>query len=247
MQLELRALHRRLGATFVYVTHDQTEAMTLGDRVAVMKKGVLQQVAPPQELYDYPVNLFVAGFIGSPAMNMIKARLDRTPDEKFRFDLGRQHLDVPASLLEARPALRGWVGRDVVVGIRPEDMEDSALVGTAEGRTLTGRAELVEAMGSEVLIHVRIDAPPVVTEDTVELAADTGAAGEILVNEHTLGTSIAVARVSPRTGIREGDSPVLVVDTERIHVFDPETGSSIWGDRGATHQTQTQTHTEEGR
>ena len=226
MRAEIARIQKDLNVTTIYVTHDQTEAMTLGDRVAVMKKGLLQQVAAPQELYDHPVNLFVAGFIGSPAMNLVEARLEETRDGGSAFVLGTQRLTVPDALFTARPALRRYVGRDLVLGIRPEDLEDAALVEPADGRVLTGRAELVEAMGSEVLVHVRVDASPVVTEDTKELAADAGA--EALPSAAGSGSSVAVARVSPRTAIREGDDPEFVVDTERLHVFDPDTGRSIW-------------------
>jgi multiple sugar transport system ATP-binding protein len=225
MRAEIARLQRDLGVTTVYVTHDQTEAMTLGDRVAVMKKGVLQQVAPPQVLYDDPVNLFVAGFIGSPAMNMAKARLTHSAGS-WSFTLGSQQLSVPAALLEHRPALTRYAGRDVVVGIRPEDMEDAALVGgELQGRVLTGTAELVEAMGSDVLVHVSVDAPPVVTDDTRELAADAGA--DDPARAAGGDSSVVVARVSPRTAIRERQPVRLTVDTERLHVFDPDTGLSI--------------------
>ena len=226
MRAEIARLQRDLGVTTVYVTHDQTEAMTLGDRVAVMKKGVLQQVAPPQVLYDDPVNLFVAGFIGSPAMNLVEARLALSTDGGGTLSLAGQELAVPPALLARRPGLRRYDGRSVIVGMRPEDMEDAALAGgDGTGRTLTAVAELVEAMGSDVLVHVRIDAPPVLTDDTRELAADAGA--EDLQADAAAGTSVLVARVSPRTGIGEKQPVRLIVDTERLHLFDPETGLSV--------------------
>ena len=225
MRAEIARLQRDLGVTTLYVTHDQTEAMTLGDRVAVMKKGVLQQVAPPQVLYDHPVNLFVAGFIGSPAMNMLEGRLSES-DGTWSLAVGGQRLSVPPSLVARKPALRRYADRPVIVGMRPEDMEDAALEPDVSGdRTLVGEAELVEAMGSDVLVHVRVDAPPVVTEDTRELAADVGA--DELQADAVSGTSVVVARVSPRTRIHEGDQVRLTVDTERLHLFDPETGLSV--------------------
>jgi multiple sugar transport system ATP-binding protein len=221
---EIARLQQELGVTTIYVTHDQTEAMTLGDRVAVMKKGVLQQVAAPQVLYDDPVNLFVGGFIGSPAMNMAEARLVEA-DGRWSLHVGPHELVVPDALLVRRPALRGYAGRTVIVGMRPEDMEDAALgSGEAAGRSLPGTAELVEALGSDVLVHVRVDAPPVLTDDTRELAADAGAD---TMPEHGSATSVVVARVSPRTRIKERDTVRLTVDTERLHLFDPDTGLTI--------------------
>src|SRR4051812_29228087 len=171
MRAEIARIQRDLGVTTIYVTHDQTEAMTLGHRVAVMKKGELQQVAPPQELYDRPANLFVAGFIGSPAMNLLRGELSGTEGD-LRLSVGGQELRVGAEVLEQRPALRDYIGRAVAVGIRPEDMEDAGLSEAAEGSRLTSRAELVEAMGSDVLVHFTIEAAAVVTEDTKELARD---------------------------------------------------------------------------
>ena len=226
MRAEIARLQRDLGVTTVYVTHDQTEAMTLGDRVAVMKKGVLQQVAPPQVLYDDPVNLFVAGFIGSPAMNMLEGQLTLSADGGGSLAVAGQTLTVPPSLVSRRPALRRFDGRSVIVGIRPEDMEDPAVAGgESSGRTLAGTVELVEAMGSDVLVHLRVDAPPVLTDDTRELAAETGA-DELRADAGT-GTSVIVARVSPRTSIAERDQVRVIVDTERLHLFDPGTGLSV--------------------
>src|SRR4051794_27416682 len=172
---EIARIQRDLGVTTLYVTHDQTEAMTLGHRVAVMKKGLLQQAAAPQELYDRPVNLFVGGFIGSPAMNLVQTRLEETRSG-LRVALGEHTLALGPSVLSQRPALRGYVGRDIVVGIRPEDIEDAALVRDGKGaeHELEATADLVEAMGSEILVHFTVQAPPVVTEDTKELMADAG-------------------------------------------------------------------------
>src|SRR3954470_6004208 len=162
MRAEIARIQRDLGVTTLYVTHDQTEAMTLGHRVAVMKKGVLQQVPPPQELYDHPVNLFVGGFIGSPAMNMVRSRLKQTSTGKLELHIGEHTLHVSDLVLTNRPALRQYVGRDIVVGIRPEDMEDAALADAVSGRDhLDVNADLVEAMGSEVLVHFTVDAPRV--------------------------------------------------------------------------------------
>jgi multiple sugar transport system ATP-binding protein len=225
MRAEIARIQRRLGVTTIYVTHDQVEAMTLGDRVAVMRKGLLQQVDSPQVLYDHPLNLFVAGFIGSPAMNMLEGTVEEA-DGVLSFTLGSQRLVAPPELLAKRPALRSYVGRKVIVGIRPEDIEDAALVrGDATGARLTSTVDLVESMGSEVLVHFALDAPTVVTEDTKELAQDAGA-------DHTavaqLPHTVVVARFGPRTTAREGAQMEAVVDAEHMHVFDLETGLSIF-------------------
>ncbi|WP_017605468.1 ABC transporter ATP-binding protein [Nocardiopsis alkaliphila] len=223
MRAQIARIQRDLGVTTVYVTHDQTEAMTLGDRVAVMKRGVLQQVGPPQELYDRPDNLFVAGFVGSPGMNLMCVEL--TEDQgRLRVHVADQTLELPDGLLHRRPALRGHVGRKVVVGIRPEDMEDARIVGATEGATLTSVADLVEAMGSDVLVHFPVGASPVVTEDTRELARETGADEFPSVADHGV---VCVGRFSPRTHVFEGQTITVAVDTERIQFFDPTTGIAI--------------------
>ncbi|MFD6100709.1 ABC transporter ATP-binding protein [Nocardiopsis flavescens] len=223
MRAQIARIQRDLGVTTVYVTHDQTEAMTLGDRVAVMKRGVLQQVGPPQELYDHPRNLFVAGFVGSPGMNLLTASL--TDDGgRYRLHLGEQTLDLPDGLLHRRPALRGYAGAEVVLGIRPEDMEDAEIVGSTEGATLTSVADLVEAMGSDVLVHFPLGADPVVTEDTRELARDAGADDALSAAAEGV---VLVGRFSPRTHVFEGQDITVAVDTERLHFFDPATGTAI--------------------
>jgi multiple sugar transport system ATP-binding protein len=207
MRAEIHKLQRELGVTTIYVTHDQTEAMTMGDRVAVMRSGHLQQVADPQTLYDRPVNIFVAGFIGSPAMNMVDARLERDGDDLVvRF--GPYRLVVDAGLAAERPALVRY--REVVLGIRPEGFEDAAFTTEAPpGRTLEAIVGLREALGSEVLVHFSVAGP-----------AD---ASEFIESE-----SILVARVHPQSRAREGEPLRLVVDTRRLHFFDPETGAAIY-------------------
>ncbi|MCF2528507.1 ABC transporter ATP-binding protein [Yinghuangia soli] len=227
MRAQIARLTRELGVTTLYVTHDQVEAMTLGDRVAVMRKGVLQQVAPPQELYDHPVNLFVAGFIGSPAMNLLTGRLEQAEDGGLTVHLGGQHLAVPAELLDRRPALRAYADRQVIVGIRPEDLYDAADESgePPAGTLLRADADLVESMGSEVHVHVRLDVPPAVTDDVRELAEDAGAADQV-PDPGTAQTEV-VARFGPRTRVREGDTAALRVAVERMHFFDPGTGLSV--------------------
>ena len=159
--------------TTIYVTHDQVEAMTMGHRVAVMRKGELQQVAPPQELYDSPVNVFVGGFIGSPAMNMLEARIERA-NGGLAAVLGETRLALDDETLSRRPALAAYEGREVVLGIRPEDLDDAALANGDRRPRLTGRVEMREALGSEVLVHFTIAAPQAVTDDVRELAEDVG-------------------------------------------------------------------------
>jgi multiple sugar transport system ATP-binding protein len=227
MRAQIARLTQELGVTTVYVTHDQTEAMTLGDRVAVMKKGVLQQVASPQELYDSPVNLFVAGFIGSPAMNMMTGTLKATKAGAYEVRLGGQTLTVPPELTGDRPALASYADREVVVGIRPEDLYDAALDDTEppEGAVLHAQSDLVEAMGSEILVHVGIDAPPAVTADVQELARDAGADDQL--PDKGAQHSELVARFSPRSRARKGEQVAMRVAVERMHFFDPETGLSV--------------------
>jgi multiple sugar transport system ATP-binding protein len=226
---EISRLQHELGVTTIYVTHDQTEAMTMGDRVAVMRKGELQQVDNPQTLYERPVNIFVAGFIGSPAMNLVDAHL-HSVDGGMEVEVGGFRLPVPADVLAGRPALRDYADRLVVLGIRPEDMEDAALVSDAPPeRRIRSTVELREALGSDVLVHVPIDAKAAATEDVKELAADIDAAAPSANGAR----ATLVARLNPRTVAQEGDTIELVVDTHRLHFFDPDTGAGIYGDGGA--------------
>jgi multiple sugar transport system ATP-binding protein len=230
MRAEIARLQDDLGVTTIYVTHDQTEAMTMGDRVAVIKQGRLQQVDVPQVLYDEPVNLFVAGFIGSPSMNMVEATLDRD-QAGWGVSFAGIRLGLDDETVSHRGALARFEGRQVIVGIRPEDMEDAAIHDDARpDRVLTVTVDLREALGSEVLVHLMIDAPPVLTEDTRELARDSGI-GELETERHE-GRSPFVARLSPRTEARERQDIQLVVDTSRMHFFDPETGSGIYDETG---------------
>jgi multiple sugar transport system ATP-binding protein len=228
MRAQIARIQRDLGVTTVYVTHDQTEAMTLGDRVAVMRKGVLQQVGPPQELYDRPVNLFVAGFIGSPGMNVLSGRLEIDDDGHYWTVLDTERLRLADSVLFERPALKGYVGKDVIVGIRPEDMEDAEIAGAEEGRTLTSVADLVEAMGSDVLVHFPVQVRPARTAETEELADEGFTVG--LPEATRQDVTTLVGRFSPRTRVFEGQPVTVRVDTARLHFFDPESGSSIWND-----------------
>jgi multiple sugar transport system ATP-binding protein len=228
MRAEIAKIQANLGATTVYVTHDQTEAMTMGDRVAVIRRGRLQQVDTPQALYDRPANLFVGGFIGSPAMNLVEARLARD-DGGLTVTFGERSLELDPSVLDLRPALGAHVGRSVIVGIRPEDIEDAALAGpTPDGRRLRATIDLRESLGSEVLVHFGIDAPPVETEDTRELAEDRGGDETAVAAGRETGSSF-IARLDPRTRAEERRELELAVDTARLHFFDPASGLGIYG------------------
>jgi multiple sugar transport system ATP-binding protein len=233
MRAEVARLQSDLGVTTIYVTHDQTEAMTMGDRVAVIKRGLLQQVEDPQVLYDHPANVFVAGFIGSPAMNMVDAELAREDGSMF-VTFGSIRLRLGDSVVSQRPGLHAFEGRRVVAGIRPESMEDATMLSDPppDGR-ISATVTLREALGSEVIVHFAVDAPPVLTEDTRELVRDTGAAIEELEGSIEAGTSVFVARLDSRTRAREGERVDLYVDTDRLHFFDPDTGLGIYGDPAA--------------
>jgi multiple sugar transport system ATP-binding protein len=230
MRSEIARIQSDLGVTTIYVTHDQVEAMTMGDRVAVIRKGMLQQVDTPQTLYDNPVNLFVAGFIGSPAMNLLEATLVRDDDD-FAVEFGGFRLPVPAEVLGQRPDLREQAGRTLVLGIRPEDMEDASLLSDAPTeRRIASSVDLREALGSDVVVHFTINAPPAITEDVKELAVDVGLDKLERVQQQTEGGSTSVvARLNPRTLATKGERIELVVDTHRLHFFDPETGAGIYG------------------
>ena len=224
---EISALQDRLGTTTVYVTHDQVEAMTMGDRVAVMRKGELQQVAPPQELYDRPVNLFVGGFIGSPAMNMVEATLEESGG-RIVANLGDDQIEVGNESVQSRPALREYVGRKVILGIRPEDLEDAALEpDAAAGNRLHGVVRLRESLGSLVMAHIMMNAVPARTEMTRELAADSGTpeGGRVLEGDGVLVT----AAFNARSKVKERDTVEAVVDTRNLHFFDEDTGLGIYG------------------
>ena len=224
MRAEVSRIQRRLGVATLYVTHDQVEAMTMGDRVAVMRNGRLLQVAPPQEIYNAPTNLFVAAFIGSPPMNLYQGEMD-TEGQTVR--LGNQVLDVPAALRDVRVSgpLRG---HDVVVGIRPEQLADAAQsAGDGGHRRLEGTVDLIEELGSERLVHFHIDARRLSTTDALLADADeepdTLEAGEIGAETATAG----IARVAESSAIRRGDHVTFTVNTERLHLFDPQTGNSL--------------------
>jgi multiple sugar transport system ATP-binding protein len=224
MRAEISRIQRDLGVTTIYVTHDQTEAMTLGDLVACFNEGELQQVGPPQALYDDPVNLFVAAFMGSPAMNLGEAELQPDPDGGVSVRFADHRLRVDEDLLVARPAIRARAGSDVILGIRPESLEDAALAGdlVPADRRLRITVELREAMGSETHLHCDLpgwSSPPAVL--SVRRDAASGSA------EGDGRRSRLVARVGPRSRAREGDPLELAVDTSALHFFDPTSGARI--------------------
>src|SRR3954447_17484081 len=218
---EVARIQKRLGTTMVYVTHDQTEAMTLGDRVAVMRAGVLQQVDTPQVLYDTPANLFVAGFIGSPAMNFMPATVE---GDVVKLPM----VDAPLDS-SMRSALEGSGG--LIAGIRPEHFEDAALVGEDKkphGRLFKATIDLVESMGSELYAHFSVQHEGVESEELAELAQDSGAA-----DVPGAGTETVVARLDPESGVKQGQESELWVDTSRIHFFDTSDGRALRADAGA--------------
>jgi multiple sugar transport system ATP-binding protein len=226
MRAEIARIQRDLEVTTIYVTHDQTEALTLGDRVAVMRDGVLQQLDVPQLLYDEPVNLFVAGFIGSPAMNLVGADLVAA-NGGLEARFGEHQLRVADVLLENRPALRTFAGKRVILGIRPEDLEDAS---HGDGEAGAGRISAVvdirEDMGSEVYVHFGVGAPPVRGKD-VEAAVGHEAI-EATAEQARRRGSLFVARVTRGTRVREGERIELLAALDRLHFFDPETGRGIY-------------------
>ena len=228
MRAEIARLQRDLGVTTVYVTHDQVEALTLGDRVAVLREGVLQQFDVPSQLYERPVNLFVAEFIGSPAMNLIGAELRRSNGD-FVAEFGEHRLRLDDALLVHQPALGRHEGRRLILGIRPEDLEDAAVATDAPAdQRLRATVDIREDMGSEVLVHFGVGARPVRGED---VAAAMGVEALAATEEHAQKKGgLFVARLDRGTRAREGERIELLVRTEHVRFFDPETGLGIYAD-----------------
>jgi multiple sugar transport system ATP-binding protein len=229
MRSEISRMQRDLGTTTIYVTHDQTEAMTMGTQVAVMKNGDLQQVAPPEVLFERPANLFVAAFIGSPAMNLVEATVHRENGRTF-VNFADIRLRIEEEALAMRPRLGAYDGKPLVLGIRPDAMEDAAHVSDAAADCrFTAGVELRETVGTESFVHFTVGAKPVLTEDTRELASDTGVEVlEKLEQEANQERTNFVARFHSRSRAREGSSVEIVVDTRELHFFDPETGEGIY-------------------
>jgi multiple sugar transport system ATP-binding protein len=224
MRAEIHQLQRRLGVTTIYVTHDQVEAMTMGDRVAVMNAGHLQQVDTPQVLYDHPVNEFVAGFIGSPSINLVESELARS-NGNLEVTVGEHKLTVDDQVARNRSGLGDYVGKKIILGIRPEDFEDVAIEPDAPAdRRIKVTAELTEPLGSEVLVHFGTEATAVVSSAA---AADAGEDADIRLGEADEVTTRLIARVSPKSRIALGQQVELAVDTTRLYFFDPETREAV--------------------
>jgi multiple sugar transport system ATP-binding protein len=226
MRAEIARLQEELGVTTIYVTHDQVEAMTMGDRIVVMRKGVLQQLGPPQKLYDEPENLFVATFVGSPAMNLFQAAILASA-EGLEYSIGDQRLTVPEKVLSARPGLRAYVGREVAVGVRPEHLADAAGRDPSLQR-LKGEVTVVETLGSEKLVYLKLDGTPVVSDEVLEVAGDIDSAliGE-LKREAAERHVAAVARLDPASTVAVGESMDVVLLPLHLQFFDLETGVAI--------------------
>jgi multiple sugar transport system ATP-binding protein len=213
MRAEVSRIQRRIGVATVYVTHDQVEAMTMGDRVTVLRDGILQQVNTPQNLYDNPDNVFVAAFIGSPSQNLYDAALT---EGARSIKLGSQEIPLPDAVRAKRPALASFAGKDVVVGMRPEHLP-AAKPGYA-GPTLVGEVELIEALGSEQVVHFTIDAHRVIAEGALEKdEAEAMSSGE------------GVARVEAKYPVKVGDRVTFAIDIEDMQFFDTQTGLAIRG------------------
>ena len=223
MRAEIAQLQHRLGVTTIYVTHDQTEAMTMGHRVALLRDGVLQQVDTPDGIYNRPRNTFVATFIGSPTMNLYFATLGQVNGNGADVALGSNTIHLPPSVLDERPALAGHAGKRIIAGFRPEDVEDNSVTAeqSAEGR-LRSTVDLVEALGSDIMVHFGLDAEPVHVRSTDALQG---------INVATAGerASVCVARLTPKSRVALGEPIQVAVDTTRMHFFDPDTHETIDG------------------
>jgi multiple sugar transport system ATP-binding protein len=217
MRAEIARIQRELGVSTFYVTHDQVEAMTMGDRVAVLKDGILQQVDTPQNLYDNPDNIFVGAFIGSPSMNLFESSLGQVTEDGVVASLGSQELLVPTSILEQRPALRSFAGRPVTLGIRPEDLEDAALKPDHPQRArFKADVELVEALGSELMVHARLDARK----------AESGDPDAVEEADSSEGT-MCVGRFGPHSRVVRGETADIAVEVDKLYFFDPDSGAAI--------------------
>jgi len=225
MRAEVARVQRDLGVTTIYVTHDQVEAMTMGDRVAVMRGGVLQQTGEPQSVFDRPLNLFVASFIGSPPMNLVQARLEERGDG-LAVRVGEQEIAVPSDVVAARSGLRRYAGRAVGLGVRPEHLRDAT--GESLAR-LRGTVRATEALGSELLVHLDVEAEPVLTDEVREVAGDVDAAAlERLESEALERRTALIARLETQKR-PSVDEPIEVgVDTRRLHFFDLDSGLAIY-------------------
>jgi multiple sugar transport system ATP-binding protein len=222
MRGEIEALQKRLGVTTVYVTHDQVEAMTMGDQIAVLRDGVLQQVGHPTDVYDKPANLFVAGFIGSPPMNLAQATIAGR-DGELVAQLGETAIPLPGEVVEEQ-GLEKWRDKTVILGVRPEDLHQSGDGEPGSNAKLPATIDRIEALGASLLVHFAVDAPPA---KTAGIAAATGEHGleEVPLIGH--GGAWFSAAFAPRSGVRTGNDVDIAVDTKRLHFFDPESEASV--------------------
>jgi multiple sugar transport system ATP-binding protein len=218
MRSEVSRIQTRLNTTTVYVTHDQTEAMTLGDRVAVMRAGILQQVGSPMELYNNPINLFVAGFIGSPGMNFLPATVEGDVARLPMVDVRLPH--------DLRERLGRGDGRNLIAGVRPEEFEDATVVSSElrpQGTTFNTRLDLVEAMGSEYFAHFGVSGQQLESSDLEDLVKDVGGDQETT----STGETAVVARLAPTSKVRAGEDAELWIDASKLHFFDADSGESL--------------------
>ena len=230
---EIEALQKRLGVTTVYVTHDQVEAMTMGDRVAVLLDGELQQVDTPTQVYDRPANLFVAGFLGSPPMNLAQAPLERS-DRGLAVKLGDASVPVSPAVA-AEHGLDGWAGKQLIVGIRPEDLHGNAENGPANRAVLKGSLERVEALGATLLGYFTVQAEAPKGRGVVAAAGDEIVLETPLVGE---GGTLFCATFEPRSAVRVGEPVEIALDTDRLHFFDPETERALSAEQPAPPQAR---------
>ncbi len=225
MRAEIAQLQSRLGVTTLYVTHDQVEAMTMGDRVAVLRGGELMQAANPQELYDHPNNLFVAGFIGSPSMNIAEAHLDKTADGQPQVTVGDFTIPLPDEALENYPDVRDYYGQRIAVGMRPEHFVRADQEEVPEGQRFRVEASIVELLGSEILVHFHTSARPVISEDMKSAIDDEDAFAE-LERSADKGSNFT-ARFDPTNAPKAGDAIEIGFQTKRMHFFDYDSGRAL--------------------
>ena len=221
MRAEIAGLQRDLGVTTLYVTHDQVEAMTMGDRVCVLKRGYLQQVDTPQNLYESPDNVFVAGFIGSPSMNLMLVKLTGSADAPLA-EIAGQQVAIDPVLAKSRPGLANFIGREIVLGIRPEDLEDAEISGAPKEKSFTTTVSLLESLGSEIIVHF-----PLAAEAFSIMDAEFEGEDAVEAQTDDQGRTIYVGKFSPRSGARLGKEITIGIDTGRFHFFDPTTGLAI--------------------
>jgi multiple sugar transport system ATP-binding protein len=229
MRTEIAKLHNRIGTTTIYVTHDQTEAMTMADRIVVLKDGIVQQIDHPQQMYDHPNNIFVAGFIGSPAMNFIRAHLERS-DGGYEADFGNTRIKLTRESVREHQDVGEYVGKEVILGIRPENMEDAKLMEiTAESDCITVTPEVIESMGSEKYLYFEVPREVAAHLDSLGEMTDDETSGD----ENGGGSAdesgdLMVARVAAESDAKEGQKRRVVIDGSKVQLFDPETEKAIF-------------------